>query len=300
MKRFIDLRGQGTGSRFAWYDTVRDEFEVHGGAQDWITWSDFIGHAGGYLTEAEIARYNSLCPPWVFEQPPECHDCTYNVTPDDRISCALTDPCDVYEKRVAEASMHTGGFCPRCGLSLAELPEYVQPDEDLRPQIDGLVKLARELDREICNTEREGVGLPRLGDEEMDALRPTCPHGKPIGDDCGLCDLGAPAPRCAMGEAHAGADEPECGRCDMKHMESIGTNLLRCVHCGMTMEAVEGGRDDGIVMLGTTLDDEVGRARQILRTFALEVVDPENCERSQMVEIARSALTVLAATEAKP
>jgi hypothetical protein len=62
MKRFIDLRGQGTGSRFAWYDTVTDSFEKHGTFQDWDTWDEFEEDYEG----DEIDRYKGLTPEWAF------------------------------------------------------------------------------------------------------------------------------------------------------------------------------------------------------------------------------------------
>lgn len=62
MKRFIDLRGQGTGARFAWWDTGVDHFESHSDQQAWITWEDFRADYDGN----EADRYRSLCPPWVF------------------------------------------------------------------------------------------------------------------------------------------------------------------------------------------------------------------------------------------
>lgn len=65
MKRFIDLRGQGTCSRFAWFDTVSDTFEQHSGCQDWDTFAEFEAD----YTGAEIGRFRSLAPAWVFEIP---------------------------------------------------------------------------------------------------------------------------------------------------------------------------------------------------------------------------------------
>jgi hypothetical protein len=64
MKRFIDLRGQGTGSRFAWYDTVTDSFETHGTFQDWDTWAEFEDDYEG----DEIERYKGLTPEWAFRE----------------------------------------------------------------------------------------------------------------------------------------------------------------------------------------------------------------------------------------
>jgi len=66
MKRFIDLRGQGTGNRFAWFDTIRDVFEEWSGFCAWDTWNEFVYDysAGGGL---DVDRYRGLCPKWVFE-----------------------------------------------------------------------------------------------------------------------------------------------------------------------------------------------------------------------------------------
>ncbi len=41
MIRFVDLRGQECGGRFAWYDTVRGEFENWWGRETWETFEDF-------------------------------------------------------------------------------------------------------------------------------------------------------------------------------------------------------------------------------------------------------------------
>lgn len=60
MKRFIDLRGQHTGYAFAWWDTVRDCFEAHGGDQAWNTFDEF---ADSY-TGNDLERYRGLCPEW--------------------------------------------------------------------------------------------------------------------------------------------------------------------------------------------------------------------------------------------
>jgi len=62
MKRFIDIRGQGTGMRFAWYDTVLDRFECHSGEYAWDTWEEFAHDCEG----RDISRYLSLCPEWAF------------------------------------------------------------------------------------------------------------------------------------------------------------------------------------------------------------------------------------------
>lgn len=87
MKRFIDLRGQETGSLFAWYDTVRDEFECYNGSFDWSSWrefaTDFDTHWGSTVAIQQatngkeaiykaLQRYRPLLPSWVpIEEPTE-------------------------------------------------------------------------------------------------------------------------------------------------------------------------------------------------------------------------------------
>ena len=65
MKKFIDLRGQGTGTGFAWWCTVRDVFECYNGNYAWDTWGEF---KEDYLAfhGRELSRYHSLCPSWAF------------------------------------------------------------------------------------------------------------------------------------------------------------------------------------------------------------------------------------------
>lgn len=60
MKRFIDLRGMETASRFAWYDTVNDRFEIHCGGATWDTWNEFAQDYEG----DELDRYRNLAPNW--------------------------------------------------------------------------------------------------------------------------------------------------------------------------------------------------------------------------------------------
>jgi len=67
MKRFIDLRGQETGYRFAWYDTIIDKFETFSDSMAWDTWEEF---RDDYLNEVgsdEIERYRRLTPNWALD-----------------------------------------------------------------------------------------------------------------------------------------------------------------------------------------------------------------------------------------
>lgn len=62
MKRFVDVRVAEIGGRFAWYDTVADQFETHAGSMVWETFREFADDYDG----DEIERYRSLTPDWAF------------------------------------------------------------------------------------------------------------------------------------------------------------------------------------------------------------------------------------------
>ena len=73
MKRFIDLRGQDTGFRFAWYDTCTDEFERFNGNQAWDDMAEFgFDFAVDRKSDkAQLERYCGLALPWAFESSPD-------------------------------------------------------------------------------------------------------------------------------------------------------------------------------------------------------------------------------------
>lgn len=74
MKRFIDLRGQHTGYRFAWWDTVRDCFDEYAGDQAWDTWDEFLDsvRADDLLRVEYVSdRLSPLVPAWAFEPDPD-------------------------------------------------------------------------------------------------------------------------------------------------------------------------------------------------------------------------------------
>jgi len=55
MIRFVDLRGQGTGYRFAFWDTTRDSFCTFAGEQAWEARKDFaeaFALSGGKFADA--------------------------------------------------------------------------------------------------------------------------------------------------------------------------------------------------------------------------------------------------------
>lgn len=71
MIRFIDIRGQGTGCRFAFWDTITDEFCKFDGFMAWQDIADFTEYfnaAGGkyrdMVSESGIERFLTLMPDW--------------------------------------------------------------------------------------------------------------------------------------------------------------------------------------------------------------------------------------------
>ena len=71
MIRFVDIRGQGTGSRFAFWDTTRSEFCKFNGEQAWDDATDFaeaFNLAGGQFADmvrvSGIERFTGLMPDW--------------------------------------------------------------------------------------------------------------------------------------------------------------------------------------------------------------------------------------------
>ena len=81
MKRFVDLRRQDTGYRFAWFDTVTNRFERHGGEMAWNTFAEFEKAYVG----TERPRYRGLCPKWAFVEETE----HMTPTPPDRKVSAI-------------------------------------------------------------------------------------------------------------------------------------------------------------------------------------------------------------------
>ena len=63
VKRFVDLREAETGYRFAWFDTVTDEFERHSGSMAWSSFPEFAEDFEG----EDLERYRGLTPKWAFE-----------------------------------------------------------------------------------------------------------------------------------------------------------------------------------------------------------------------------------------
>jgi hypothetical protein len=81
MLRFVDLRGQGLGGRFAYFDTVTSSFHDFDGEQTFSTWAEFEEWYMLDTTEAErlneftsLDRFRGVTPRWAFEPVPEDYD----------------------------------------------------------------------------------------------------------------------------------------------------------------------------------------------------------------------------------
>lgn len=74
MIRFVDMRAADiAGSRFAFFDTVKDRFVQKAGEHAWETWGDFEEVCGMVDPDDDqhpIDRFRGLCPAWVFDRPP--------------------------------------------------------------------------------------------------------------------------------------------------------------------------------------------------------------------------------------
>ena len=77
MIRFVDLRGQDTDGRFAFFDTVPGRFVDLLYEQVWNTWDEFEeAYLGQYASrfapnctareKGFLGRCRGLCPPWAF------------------------------------------------------------------------------------------------------------------------------------------------------------------------------------------------------------------------------------------
>lgn len=73
MIRFVDLRGQSTGYRFAFWCTVHDRFVTFAGEQAWDTEDDFIASyqcsAKKFPLSQPLSRFLNLMPSWASKDP---------------------------------------------------------------------------------------------------------------------------------------------------------------------------------------------------------------------------------------
>ena len=65
MIRFIDIRNQGTGYRFAFWNTVTDEFISVSTESAWDSWDEFAEIADGVI---DIKRFKAVCPKWALNE----------------------------------------------------------------------------------------------------------------------------------------------------------------------------------------------------------------------------------------
>jgi len=61
--RFIDIRNQGTGSRFSFWDTCTDDYYSFMGEEAWNNFKEFKEDYRGN----ELRRFKNLCPEWAFD-----------------------------------------------------------------------------------------------------------------------------------------------------------------------------------------------------------------------------------------
>lgn len=68
MIRFVDIRNQGTGYRFAFWDTVVNKFKSFGGDQAWDGFEDLkesiTFERKGEDRDYWLTRLGGLCPDW--------------------------------------------------------------------------------------------------------------------------------------------------------------------------------------------------------------------------------------------
>ncbi|MHA1572980.1 MAG: hypothetical protein ACTSX8_03215 [Alphaproteobacteria bacterium] len=69
MIRFVDMRAAGIDcTRFAFWNTVVDQFVDINGAEGWETWAEFAEEwQAGRGDPQELERYRHLTPAWAFE-----------------------------------------------------------------------------------------------------------------------------------------------------------------------------------------------------------------------------------------
>lgn len=69
MIRFVDLRGQGVGYRFAFWDTCSDRFREFDGEQAWDSVEDFTVAFNESSSRDQIQRFINLMPVWARVKP---------------------------------------------------------------------------------------------------------------------------------------------------------------------------------------------------------------------------------------
>jgi hypothetical protein len=102
MKRFVDIRGQGIGYRFSFWDTSVDRFMDIDGTQAWDGWDDFSEDVRRDGKGIELQRYRGLCPEWVFDGGNDDIDSFWEGQGGGEVSCPV---------------MQGLSRCPDCGSS---------------------------------------------------------------------------------------------------------------------------------------------------------------------------------------
>lgn len=69
MIRFIDLRGQSTGGRFAFFDTITDRFVDIDGAQVWASRQDLEDTFDETVPDYQKNRLRGFLPAWASDEP---------------------------------------------------------------------------------------------------------------------------------------------------------------------------------------------------------------------------------------
>ncbi len=145
MKRFIDLRFQGTSNRFAFWDMVVGRFDTYDGEMAWKDWAEFEDQfrreadaAGGLgwndeHVEGQLKRHRGLCPPWVFE-PATDAEVGFCDEPDDYTDIVFDSPPAHESGRFIEVEDAKGA-----GVSLGEWVERPDGYWALRLRHDRLV-----------------------------------------------------------------------------------------------------------------------------------------------------------------
>ena len=121
MKRFVDLRGQGTGMRFAWWDTCVDNFEDHKTSMAWSTWASFEEDYEG----RQLERYRGLCPDWAFVAPDEDSEVMTGLASEEtNFSEKEWQAASDLAVKLLEALGPVGNGCCLCSRHEVLLPNY--------------------------------------------------------------------------------------------------------------------------------------------------------------------------------
>ena len=91
MIRFIDIRNQGTGERFAFWSTITDTFHDFEQNYAWSNWEEFLADAAPVCSKEKINRFKRLCPEWAFNKDEDNLEDFYREPDQARISTRTND-----------------------------------------------------------------------------------------------------------------------------------------------------------------------------------------------------------------